>query len=38
MAHLTAKENLLRMYNHEIPEWVPWGYEGFMNLVAPPGL
>ena len=38
MAHLTPKENLLKMMNHEIPEWVPWGYEGFANIVAPPGL
>lgn len=37
-AHLTPKENLLRVYAGEIPEWVPWGYEGFANVVAPPGL
>jgi len=38
MAHLTPKENLLRALNHQIPEWVPWGYEGFANIVAPDGL
>jgi hypothetical protein len=38
MADLTTKENLMRLYNHEIPQWVPWGYEGFMGIVAPDGL
>ena len=38
MPTLTEKENLIRCFKHEIPEWVPWGFDGFGNVLMPPGL
>jgi len=35
MASLTEKENMMRMYNHEIPEWVPWGFSCYEQMVFP---